>query len=87
MQCDPEDINTSFMYGTHFSHQTIVTAFLTRLEPFASMHKEMQSGKFDTPDRLFHSIQQQWYSVNFSSSDVKELIPEFYFCSDFLKNM
>ncbi len=85
-QCDPEDINTAFIYGTHYSHQHIITSFLTRLEPFATMHQDIQSGHFDNPDRIFHSVASQWYSAMNSSSDVKELIPEFYYFFDFLKN-
>ena len=49
-------MNTYFIYGTHYSHSAIVLSFLTRLEPFATLHQEMQSGRFDKPDRLFHSI-------------------------------
>ncbi|CAD8118197.1 unnamed protein product [Paramecium sonneborni] len=85
-EADQEDINMYFIYGTHYSHSAIVMSFLMRMEPFASLHQEMQSGKFDKADRLFHSLEQQWYSVMNSSSDVKELIPEFFYFSEFLKN-
>jgi hypothetical protein len=36
------------------------------------------------PDRLFHSINDQWQTS--MDSDVKELIPEFYYLPEFLKN-
>ena len=36
--------------------------------------------------RLFHNIEGQWVSGITSSSDVKELIPEFYYMFEFLKN-
>ncbi|CAD8206549.1 unnamed protein product [Paramecium pentaurelia] len=85
-EADPEDMNMYFIYGTHYSHSAIVMSFLMRMEPFASLHQELQSGKFDKADRLFHSLEQQWYSVINSSSDVKELIPEFYYFGEFLKN-
>ncbi len=46
-----------------------------------------QGGRFDSPDRLFHTLADSWESVNSSTSDVKELIPEFYMPStDFLVN-
>lgn len=38
----------------------------------------LQDGRFDTPDRLFHSMASTWNSVLHNRGDVKELIPEFY---------
>ena len=38
----------------------------------------LQNGKFDAPDRLFHSIRQCHSCVLSNHADVKELIPEFY---------
>ncbi len=44
-------------------------------------------GSFDQPDRTFHSMQTSWELASYrSSSDVKELIPEFYFFPEFLMN-
>ena len=46
------------------------------------------AGKFDVPDRLFHSVEATHESVLTNPADVKELIPEFYDpdCVDFLLN-
>ncbi len=75
-----------FLYGSHYSTSGAVFYWLIRVEPFSSLAAELQNGKFDHPDRLFHSIAQTWES-NFShSSDVKELIPEFFYFPEFLKN-
>jgi hypothetical protein len=38
----------------------------------------LQSGKFDAPDRLFNSLRDSWESATTATTDVKELIPEFY---------
>jgi len=38
----------------------------------------LQSGKFDAPDRLFNSLKDSWESATTSTTDVKELIPEFF---------
>ena len=48
----------------------------------------MQKG-FDLADRLFSSIFQVWDNLMgvSSTSDIKELIPEFYYLPAFLKNM
>ena len=42
---------------------------------------------FDIPDRTFHSMATTWRLSSFeSSTDVKELIPEFFFLPEFLEN-
>ena len=33
--------------------------YLIRLEPFTALHIQLQGGKFDIPDRQFHSIAQE----------------------------
>ena len=38
----------------------------------------LQSGRFDSPDRLFCSVADCWESVLSNPTDVKELIPEFF---------
>jgi len=71
-------------YGTHYSSAGIVGLFLIRLEPFSSHFVKLQNGKFDVPDRLFHSLEEAWNSAsgqgdNFSLTDVRELTPEFFY--------
>lgn len=67
-----------FLYGTHYSSPGVILYFLMRQEPFTSMHIELQSGRFDCPDRLFFDISETWKSCLTLSSDMKELVPEFY---------
>ncbi len=43
-------------------------------------------GHFDVPDRLFSSIAEAWDMCYNSLSEVKELIPEFYYFPEFLTN-
>ena len=61
---------------------------LLRLEPFASLHVVLQDGKFDRPDRQFRSVGGAWRAMQGGTSvaDVKELIPEFFYLPDFLRN-
>ncbi len=74
-------------YGTHYSTAAVVLYYLLRCEPFTQHVIAFQSGRFDRPDRLFHSIKQSWLSASqLNVMDVKELIPEFYTSSDFLLN-
>lgn len=43
--------------------------------------------RFDVADRQFISIPSTWHNIFGGSSDVKELIPEFFFLPDFLVNV
>lgn len=42
--------------------------------------------RFDVADRQFHSIHATWQSLMDNPNDVKELIPEFFYLSEFLVN-
>ena len=75
-----------FLYGSHYTSPGIVLHYLIRQEPFTSMAIDLQSGRFDCPDRLFFDIQASWNSCMTSTSDMKELIPEFFFFPDMFRN-
>ncbi|XP_035815347.1 uncharacterized protein [Zea mays] len=45
-----------------------------------------QGGKFDHADRLFQSIENAYINSLSNTSDVKELIPEFFYMPEFLEN-
>jgi len=75
-----------FHYGSHYSSAGVVLHYLLRMEPFTTWSVDLQGGRFDCPDRLFFSIREAWHSCTHSMSDVKELIPEFYYNYHFLTN-
>ncbi|XP_030761038.1 neurobeachin isoform X2 [Sitophilus oryzae] len=75
-----------FHYGTHYSTSAFVYNWLIRLEPFTTMFLALQGGKFDYPNRLFSSIALSWKNCQRDTSDVKELIPEFYFLPEMFIN-
>ncbi|KAF9969436.1 hypothetical protein BGZ73_008219, partial [Actinomortierella ambigua] len=76
-----------FHYGTHYSSAMIVCSYLIRLEPFTEEYLKLQGGHFDHADRLFHSIGKSWISASQNTmSDVRELIPEFFYLPEFLVN-
>ncbi|GFY85908.1 binding protein [Actinidia rufa] len=82
--CDPDIPN--FYYGSHYSSMGIVLFYLLRLEPFTALHRALQGGKFDHADRLFQSMEGTYRNCLSNTSDVKELIPEFFYMPDFLVN-
>ncbi|PGG98751.1 hypothetical protein AJ79_08771 [Helicocarpus griseus UAMH5409] len=76
-----------FHYGTHYSSAMIVTSYLIRLQPFVKSYLLLQGGTFDHADRLFFSIQKAWESASrVNMTDVRELIPEFFYLPEFLVN-
>eukprot|EP00127_Corallochytrium_limacisporum_P002424 Clim_evm65s119 gene=Clim_evmTU65s119 len=84
---DPEGKIPPFHYGTHYSSAMIVSSYLIRTEPFSHQFVRLQGGLFDHPDRLFHSIKGAWMSASqMSTTDVRELTPEFFYFPDFLIN-
>ena len=64
-----------FHYGTHYSVAGFVLWFLMRIEPYTSLHVQLQDGRIDRPDRLFHSFEAAWKGCISNPSDVKELVP------------
>jgi WD40 repeat protein len=65
-----------FFYGTHYSTPAYIINYLVRTAPAAMLR--LQNGNFDAPDRIFSSISETWRGVNSNTTDVKELIPEFF---------
>ena len=82
-----DDNSPPFHYGTHYSSAMIVSSYLIRLQPFVKSYLLLQGGTFDHADRLFYSIRKAWESASRGNmSDVRELIPEFFYLPEFLVN-
>ncbi|KAF8386740.1 hypothetical protein PRIPAC_75882 [Pristionchus pacificus] len=76
-----------YHYGSHYSNCGIIVHYLTRISPFTQIALEYQDNNFDIPDRLFNSIEATWrLASRDSTTDFKELIPEFFFLHEFLQN-
>lgn len=84
---DPTGTIDKFHYGTHYSNAAGVMHYMIRMEPFTTLHIQLQSGRFDCADRQFHSVAAAWQARMESPVDVKELIPEFFYFPEFLQNM
>jgi hypothetical protein len=82
-----DDMMPKFHYGSHYSSSGIVLYYLLRLEPFAGLAVSLQGGKFDHADRLFDDLPGTFEGCLSDMSDVKELIPEFYYCPEMLLNV
>lgn len=84
---DPMPPVQPYHYGSHYSNSGTVLHFMVRLPPFTKMFLAYQDQSFDIPDRTFHSTNTTWRLSSFESmTDVKELIPEFFYLPEFLVN-
>ncbi|KAM7537266.1 hypothetical protein Aperf_G00000068777 [Anoplocephala perfoliata] len=83
---DPSGEISKFHYGTHYSSAAGVMHYLVRTEPFTSLHIQLQGQRFDVADRQFNSIPTAWSLIMSSPYDNRELIPEFFYFPDFLRN-
>eukprot|EP01105_Mastigella_eilhardi_P019722 TRINITY_DN4657_c0_g2_i2.p1 TRINITY_DN4657_c0_g2~~TRINITY_DN4657_c0_g2_i2.p1 ORF type:complete len:617 (+),score=160.39 TRINITY_DN4657_c0_g2_i2:219-2069(+) len=76
-----------FHYGSHYSSSAVVVYFLMRVEPFATHFLALHEGRWDHPDRLFHSLHEAWVlSSSGSTSHVMELIPELFYLPELFRN-
>eukprot|EP01064_Diplonema_japonicum_P012075 TRINITY_DN19555_c0_g1_i1.p1 TRINITY_DN19555_c0_g1~~TRINITY_DN19555_c0_g1_i1.p1 ORF type:complete len:3849 (+),score=926.41 TRINITY_DN19555_c0_g1_i1:65-11548(+) len=76
-----------YHHGSHFSNRATVLYYCIRLQPFTDYFCELNDLKLDVPDRCFHSVNHAWkLSSEISTTDVKELTPEFFYLPDFLVN-
>jgi hypothetical protein len=75
-----------YLYSSFVICSLAVYFYLLRMEPFATLHIEIQSGKFDHASRLFLDVAESYHLASAHLGDYRELIPEFYFQPEFLVN-
>ena len=76
-----------YFYGSFYSNQVYVSHYLNRIFPFTFTSLEIQSWQFDLPERLFSNLQYTFTNSISEKSDVRELIPEFFFLPEIFKNI
>ncbi|CAD8059926.1 unnamed protein product [Paramecium primaurelia] len=76
-----------FLFGSHYSVAAQIINTLVRIEPFTSLQCDLQDGKLDQADRIFFSIPNTWESCQNDHQDFRELIPEYFYFPEFLKNI
>ncbi|CAG5928630.1 unnamed protein product [Menidia menidia] len=81
-----DDQVPKFHYGTHYSTSSFTMMWLLRMEPFTTFFLNFQGGKFDHADRTFSSVSRAWRNCQRDTSDVKELIPEFFYLPEMFVN-
>ena len=83
-----EEINIKpYIYGSNYSNPVYVCNYLMRLFPFTHISIELQGHGFDNPDRLFLSIYNSFNNSTTQKTDVRELIPEFFYLPEMFLNI
>lgn len=76
-----------YHFASLYSNSGIVLHYLVRLLPYTRMFLDYQDNNFDCADRTFHDVRTSYWLSSFeSTSDFKEIVPEFYYLHEFLLN-
>jgi hypothetical protein len=84
---EPDENMKPYVFGSNYSNPIYVCNYLMRLFPFAHISIELQGKKFDDPNRLFLSVKQSFYNSISQKTDVRELIPEFFYLPEMFRNI
>ena len=76
-----------YYFGTNYSNPIYVCHFLMRIFPFTQIAIELQGSKFDHAERLFLSVDNSFYYSLTQKTDVRELIPEFFYLPEIFLNI
>ena len=76
-----------FYYNTNYSNPVYLCYYLIRIIPFSFLGIEFQGNNFDDPNRMFTNVSRSFINCLTQKSDVRELIPEFYYFPEFLINL
>ena len=80
-------MNPVHLFNTHYSNPIYTSNFLIRLLPYSFSCIEFQGDGFDNPNRLFYSIEGMMNNSLSQKSDLRELIPEFFYFPDLFFNI
>ena len=79
--------NNSHLFNTHYSNIIYTSNYMIRLFPYSFIAIELQGDGFDDPNRLFYSIERSFYNISSQKSDIRELIPEFFYFPEMFMNL
>ena len=74
-------------FNTHYSNIVYTCNYLIRLFPYSFLSIELQGDGFDDPNRLFYSIEDTLNNISSQKSDLRELIPEFFYLPEMFMNI
>ena len=76
-----------YFYSSHYSNPFYVVHYMYKIFPYCCCAIELQGDGFDKRERQFISIIESWKNCMNENTDVRELIPEFYFLPEMFVNL
>ena len=83
---ESEEESNADRYRSHYSTSLYTTYYLVRVFPFSYIRVELQGKSFDDPNRLFNSMKSSFNNSTSQKSDLRELIPEFFYFPEMFYN-
>ena len=84
---EPYHISRVYYFNTHYSNIVYTNGYLIRIFPFSFGCIELQGDYFDIFNRLFHSIQKSFENSCIQKSDIREILPEFFYLPEMFLNI
>jgi hypothetical protein len=78
--------NIPYIYGSNYSNPAYVSHYLNRNFPYTFIAWSIQGNSFDFPNRLFINIEKSYKSCLSLKSDLRELIPQFFYFPEMFNN-
>ena len=82
-----EEEKELFYFNTNYSNPVYAAGYLLRLFPYSFWAIELQGDYFDTAERLFFSLEGALTNISIQKSDLRELIPEFFYLPEMFINI
>ena len=84
---EDEEEDKIHYFNIFYSNAAFTSHFLIRLMPYSFLSIELQGDSFDDPNRLFFSIEKAFQNMMTQKSDLRELIPEFFYFPEMFMNI
>ena len=86
-----DDINIEpeekrYFYSSHYSNPFYVVHYMSKVFPYSFCAIELQGDGFDKRERQFLSLINSWKTCMNENTDIRELIPEFFFLPEMFIN-
>ena len=75
-----------FLFNIYYSNPAFLFNFLLRVFPYTFLHIEYQGNNFDNPNRLFRSVEIALNNSLIEKTDLREMIPEFFYMIELFYN-
>ena len=83
---EPAHISKSFYYVVNYSNVSIINNYLIRIFPFNLLCHKINQDSFENNEFLFYDMLNTVKLSLSCQTDVKEIIPEFFYFPEFLEN-